>query len=77
MSDENLTSHTLLDIGVAAQIGRYSDAVQVSANQRWLFTSGTPGPSDRWLVARRHHWPGRACVEAHPSDAGTVKNDNR
>lgn len=52
MSDENLTSHTLLDIGVAAQIGRYSDGVQVSANQRWLFTSGTPGlPIDGSLPA--------------------------
>jgi 2-iminobutanoate/2-iminopropanoate deaminase len=31
------------DIGVARQIGAYSDAVAVLANGRWLFTSGTPG----------------------------------
>src|SRR5215467_8648477 len=31
------------DIGVAAQIGSYSDAVEVPQNSRWLFTSGTPG----------------------------------
>jgi enamine deaminase RidA (YjgF/YER057c/UK114 family) len=31
------------DIGVARQIGAYSDAVAVPANARWLFTSGTPG----------------------------------
>lgn len=31
------------DVGVARQIGKYSDAVEVPANARWLFTSGTPG----------------------------------
>ncbi len=31
------------DIGVAKQIGAYSDAVEASANARWLFTAGTPG----------------------------------
>ena len=31
------------DIGVARQIGSYSDAMEVSPNSRWLFTSGTPG----------------------------------
>jgi 2-iminobutanoate/2-iminopropanoate deaminase len=35
-----LTTH---DIGVARQIGRYSDSVEVSGNVRWLYTSGTPG----------------------------------
>ncbi|EFH85331.1 RidA family protein [Ktedonobacter racemifer] len=29
--------------GVAAQIGRYSDGVEVSGKVRWLHTSGTPG----------------------------------
>ena len=33
----------LHDIGVARQIGTYSDAVQVPAGARWLFTAGTPG----------------------------------
>jgi 2-iminobutanoate/2-iminopropanoate deaminase len=36
-------SHQLLKIGVARQIGMYSDAVVVHPNQRWLFTAGTPG----------------------------------
>ena len=31
------------NIGVASQIGSYSDAVEVPAGARWLFTSGTPG----------------------------------
>jgi enamine deaminase RidA (YjgF/YER057c/UK114 family) len=31
------------DIGVARQIGAYSDAVEVPPNARWLFTAGTPG----------------------------------
>ncbi len=35
--------HTISDIGVAAQIGAYSDAIEVKPNLRWLFTSGTPG----------------------------------
>jgi 2-iminobutanoate/2-iminopropanoate deaminase len=35
--------HTIHDIGIASQIGTYSDAIEVPARQRWLFTSGTPG----------------------------------
>jgi enamine deaminase RidA (YjgF/YER057c/UK114 family) len=31
------------DVGVASQIGTYSDAVEAPAGVRWLFTSGTPG----------------------------------
>jgi enamine deaminase RidA (YjgF/YER057c/UK114 family) len=31
------------DIGVAAQIGSYSDGVEAPPGARWLFTSGTPG----------------------------------
>lgn len=34
------TSH---DIGVAAHIGTYSDAVEVPPGTRWLALSGTPG----------------------------------
>lgn len=34
------TSH---DVGVARLIGKYSDAIEVAPNARWLFTSGTPG----------------------------------
>jgi enamine deaminase RidA (YjgF/YER057c/UK114 family) len=31
------------DIGVARQIGAYSDAVAAPANAHWLLTVGTPG----------------------------------
>lgn len=33
----------IVNIGVASQIGTYSDAVEAAPNQRWLFTAGTPG----------------------------------
>src|SRR5262249_10246086 len=33
----------IYDIGVARQIGTYSDAVFAPAPARWLFTAGTPG----------------------------------
>ncbi len=33
------------NIGVASQIGKYSDAIEVPAGARWLFTAGTPGLS--------------------------------
>ena len=36
-------TRTDYDIGVASQIGRHSDAVEVRTPARWLFTSGTPG----------------------------------
>jgi enamine deaminase RidA (YjgF/YER057c/UK114 family) len=36
-------AHKIHDIGVAARIGTYSDAIEAAPNQRWLFTSGTPG----------------------------------
>ena len=39
-------SHTIHDIGVANQIGSYSDAIETSPNLRWLMTSGTPGFTD-------------------------------
>jgi len=35
----------ICDIGIARQIGTYSDAVLAPANARWLFTAGTPGLS--------------------------------
>lgn len=31
------------DIGIASQIGKYGDAIEVPANARWLMSSGTPG----------------------------------
>ena len=36
-------AHKIHDIGVAARIGPYSDAIETAPNQRWLFTAGTPG----------------------------------
>src|SRR5271154_743456 len=36
-------AHKVHNIGVAAQIGRYSDAMETAPNLRWLHTSGTPG----------------------------------
>ncbi len=33
------------NVGVASQVGKYSDAVEVPPGVRWLFTSGTPGLS--------------------------------
>jgi enamine deaminase RidA (YjgF/YER057c/UK114 family) len=38
-------SHTIHDIGVAQQIGKYSDAIESAPNLRWLHTAGTPGLS--------------------------------
>jgi enamine deaminase RidA (YjgF/YER057c/UK114 family) len=36
-------NHKMHDVGVAKQIGAYSDAVEVAPNMRWLYTAGTPG----------------------------------
>ena len=38
-------AHTIHDIGVASQIGVYSDSIEAGPNLRWLITSGTPGLS--------------------------------
>jgi 2-iminobutanoate/2-iminopropanoate deaminase len=35
--------HSVHDIGIAKQIGAYSDAIEVAPGLRWLVTSGTPG----------------------------------
>lgn len=35
--------NTQHNIGVATQIGTYSDAVEVPRGARWLITAGTPG----------------------------------
>jgi 2-iminobutanoate/2-iminopropanoate deaminase len=39
------TAHAIRNVGVASQIGSYSDAVEAGPNLRWLMTSGTPGLS--------------------------------
>jgi len=41
--DEEPMANRIHDIGIARQIGTYSDAVEVPANARWLITAGTPG----------------------------------
>jgi len=41
--EEETMANTFHNVGVASQIGSYSDAVEAPANARWLFTSGTPG----------------------------------
>ncbi len=38
-------AHKIHDIGVASQIGAYSDALEAGPGLRWLITSGTPGLS--------------------------------
>ncbi|HVT56671.1 MAG TPA: RidA family protein [Xanthobacteraceae bacterium] len=38
-------AHKVHNIGVAKQIGAYSDAYEVARNARWLFSSGTAGLS--------------------------------
>ena len=36
-------NHKIHDVGVAKQIGSYSDAIEAAPNMRWLYTAGTPG----------------------------------
>jgi 2-iminobutanoate/2-iminopropanoate deaminase len=43
--ERNEMTHVIHDIGVASQIGAYSDALEAAPNLRWLMTSGTPGLS--------------------------------
>lgn len=38
-------AHIIRDVGVASQIGAYSDSIETRPGQRWLFTSGNPGLS--------------------------------
>lgn len=40
-----MTTHRAVDVGVAKQIGAYSDAIETAPNLRWLYTAGTPGLS--------------------------------
>ena len=37
--------HIVYNIGIASQIGSYSDAIEAGPGLRWLVTSGTPGLS--------------------------------
>ncbi len=48
MSDKPTTvAH---DLGVAARIGKYSDAVEVAPGARWLALSGTPGMTAKGAI---------------------------
>jgi 2-iminobutanoate/2-iminopropanoate deaminase len=38
-----VATNTIHEIGIANQIGRYSDGVEVTNSRRLLFVSGTPG----------------------------------
>ena len=38
-------THKIHDIGIASQIGSYSDSMEARPNLRWLITSGAPGLS--------------------------------
>ncbi len=35
--------HQALNVGIAEQIGKYSDAISVAPNARWIYSAGTPG----------------------------------
>ena len=37
------TMNKVINVGVAAKLGKYSDAIQTNSVARWLYTSGTPG----------------------------------
>jgi 2-iminobutanoate/2-iminopropanoate deaminase len=41
--EERAMTNKIHDVGIARQIGTYSDAIEVPANARWLVTAGTPG----------------------------------
>jgi 2-iminobutanoate/2-iminopropanoate deaminase len=44
-ANEQSDQKIIHNIGIARQIGSYSDAMEVGPGQRWLYTSGTPGLS--------------------------------
>jgi 2-iminobutanoate/2-iminopropanoate deaminase len=40
---EIIMPHNIHDVGIASQIGSYSDSIETAPSLRWLITSGTPG----------------------------------
>jgi 2-iminobutanoate/2-iminopropanoate deaminase len=46
-----MSVNTPHDIGIAAHIGAYSDAVEVAPGARWLAISGTPGLTPDGTIA--------------------------
>lgn len=68
-----------IDVGVAAKLGKYSDAVVVADGRRWLFTSGTPGlaadgslPPDFESQARLAWTHVMAMLDAAGMDVGDI-----
>ena len=53
-----MAANIAINIGVASQIGQYSDAIEVPPNARWLYTAGTPG------LALDGHVPGNVAGQA-------------
>jgi len=47
--------NTVRDIGIAAHIGAYSDAVEVAPDARWLAISGTPGLAPDGTISPDFH----------------------
>ena len=43
--DNNKQVNRAINIGIASQVGSYSDAIEVLPDSRWLYVSGTPGLS--------------------------------
>ncbi len=65
---------TLHDIGVARQIGSYSDGIEVPQGARRLYTAGTPGiAADGTLL--RYHRSGGDRVDPHRHTAGAGRHD--
>ena len=75
------TTHIIHDIGIANQVGSYSDAVEVVPGVKWLYTSGAIGmTSDGYLpnnIAEQSElaWKntGRLLEEAGMTIADVVK----
>jgi len=47
--------NTVRDIGIAAHIGAYSDAVEVAPDARWVAISGTPGLAPDGTISPDFH----------------------
>jgi enamine deaminase RidA (YjgF/YER057c/UK114 family) len=65
------------NIGVAAQIGAYSDAVETGSNLRWLLTSGTPGLPTNCELPSDIAGQAELAWEHLFRPAGTGRDDNR
>ena len=66
-------THRIHDVGVAARIGKYGDAIEVAPNQRWLFTSGTPGMDEKGEFPPDITRPGGIGLGPYPQDAQSAR----